>query len=1122
MSLLDQMRELDISGIVSARGNISVSVNADGLQGLLGDGAIQTVLGSLGGALDQVRSLDSPEALLGPIINAVGGLRSSISSDDLPIADYIGAISSAVDIVVGLIGSISDGDLTKLSFPSGQSFGDMLGEVGSMAGRYAGIDLDGVGELRGLIDTVEGGFSGNAERLVEMAIDLLLPFGRASLGSIRGSLDTLFTGIGSIQIPGNATAALVSALDVVAVAAATGDPARLNEALRDLERARQNALELVRQGLGGFIGGLERLDLARHLGVIGDASAALRTGEDSVLEFMSRIRGLLVFIRETIEGADIEDVKAVVESIGDMLEARLRETIQAPIERMVEEVKAWLRGLLAHIPLRHYRGELTRFIKSIADAIQEADLDRYARDARAFLDQIESTIDDFDIAGEIQGVLQGINDAVSGSLGGIKDALESIVDEINALADTASSVLDQAATHLEQFQSTIEEVATLIEGIQIEQAGTIVVEKVRELREKAEELLSVAPLPDSLRPLVEQLIDTLEGIDFDEVLAPVHDAVAEFQIPDAVLETVNEVLDEASRLITNLITPELIASIDAEVQGLLGEIRKLNPASLLDGVSGYIDEAADFIEGLDPRPVVHELRGPFDTVMDALDAVRPDRLLAPAIDAYESLLSGVSLPSAESVMQGAHDAFNAAGEQLGAQLSRPLEQFTGGTTPASGGNAAGGSGNGSSGSGSSGSGSSGGSSSGSGSSGSGSSGSGSGGGSSSGSILPPQLQDVHAGDLIRMLGYLPAKLREALHELDAGVLGDVLRRIDSFSGGLARDLRRLQKELWAAEERMNEMLDTMMLPLGGAQIRAQLAIQASFSVGGSGVDVNLAMLAVASAGPGSFRSALSGELDRTRQDARRIMAGAGGRLGALLDRTATALERSSLSRLALDADAFLAALDPEPIAVELDELVNMVLQRIPDYIAGMDSVFQAAVARLLDLLRIFNPAVQAEKFLSVFDVVREELDLLNPRRLASELNEVHLAIRETVAAYDPDIFAQEVYDIVQSVAAKLRSLDPAALLGDLDLFGDITGLIESASPAAILSQLDTSLDALAGRLAALDFENLVESVEELPERVVTAVQVAIEGIRDEVKALLESIRYASSNASASASVSVEI
>lgn len=1117
MSLLDQMRELDISGIVSARGNISVSVNADGLQGLLGDGAIQTVLGSLGGALDQVRSLDSPEALLGPIINAVGDLRSSISSDDLPIADYIGAISSAVDIVVGLIRSISDGDLTKLSFPSGQSFGDMLGEVGSMAGRYAGIDLDGVGELRGLIDTVEGGFSGSAERLVEMAIDLLLPFGRASLGSIRGSLDTLFTSIGSVRIPGDATAALVSALDVVAVAAATGDPARLTEALRDLERARQNALELVRRGLGGFIGALEQLDLARHLGVIGEASAALRTGEESVLEFMSRIRELLVFIRQTIEGADIEDVKAVVESIGDMLEARLRETIQAPIERMVEEVKAWLRGLLAHIPLRHYRGELTRFIKSIADAIQEADLDRYAREARAFLDQIESTIDDFDIAGEIQGVLQGIKDAISGSLGGIKEALESIVAEINSLADTASGVLDQAATHLEQFQSTIEEVATLIEGIQIEQAGTIVVEKVRALREKAEELLSIAPLPDALRPLVEQLIDTLEGIDFDEVLAPVHDAVAEFQIPDAVLETVNEVLDEASRLISNLITPELIASIDAEVQGLLEEIQKLDPASLLDGVSGYIDEAADFIEGLDPRPVVHELRGPFDTVMDALDAVRPDRLLAPAIDAYENLLSGVSLPSPESVMQGAHDAFNAAGEQLGAQLSRPLEQFTGGTTPASGGTAAGGSGSGASGSGSSGSGSSGGSS-----SGSGSSGSGSGGGSASGSILPPQLENVHAGDLIRMLGYLPAKLREALHELDAGVLGDVLRRIDSFSGGLARDLRRLQKELWAAEERMNEMLDTMMLPLGGAQIRAQLAIQANFHVGGSGVDVNVAMLAVASAGPGSFRSALSGELDRTRQDARRIMAGAGGRLGALLDRTATALERSSLSRLALDADAFLAALDPEPIAVELDELVNMVLQRIPDYITGMDSVFQAAVTRLLDLLRIFNPAVQAEKFLSVFDVVREELDLLNPRRLASELNEVHLAIRETVAAYDPDIFAQEVYDIVQSVAEKLRSLDPAALLGDLDLFGDLTGLIESASPSAILSQLDTSLDALAERLAALDFENLVGSVEELPERVVTAVQVAIEGIRDEVKALLESIRYASSNASASASVSVEI
>ena len=131
-----------------------------------------------------------------------------------------------------------------------------------------------------------------------------------------------------------------------------------------------------------------------------------------------------------------------------------------------------------------------------------------------------------------------------------------------------------------------------------------------------------------------------------------------------------------------------------------------------------------------------------------------------------------------------------------------------------------------------------------------------------------------------------------------------------------------------------------------------------------------------------------------------------------------------------------------------------------------------------------------------------------------------MAIRETVAAYDPDIFAEEVYDIVQSVADKLRSLDPAALLGDLDLFGDITTLIEDASPAKILQELDTALDAVGERLQALDLEHLVESAEGVPGEIVAAVEIAVEGIRAEVKALLESIRYANANASGSVEASV--
>lgn len=1140
MSLLEEMQQIDTSGIVSARGSISVSVQADGLQGLLGGGAAQTVLGSLGDVLGQIRSLENPEALLGPIVDAVGGLRGVMSSDALPISDYIGAVSEGINIIIGLIEAIGDGDLASLSLPGGKSVGDMLGEVGSQAARYAGVNLDGVGNLRTLIDTVDNGLSGNVGGIVDVALDLLLPFGRAELGSIRASVDHLVNGTVAIQIPTDVTTALVAALDIVAVAAASGDPVRLNAALRDMERARQNALELIRRALAAFTGALQGLDLARHLGVIADASAALRTGEESVLEFMARLRQMLGFIREVVEGLNPDDLSNGINMLGDMLENGLRTAIEEPVNKLVEEVKEWLRGLLAQIPLRHYRTELTNFILGIANAIRDAELDRYSRDARAFLNEVESLIEDFDIAGEIQAGLQTVKDAVGDALSGVKAALELIAGEITNLADQASDVLDRASAVLETFQTTVEEVTTLLETVDFEQAGAQVVDKLRELRTTAEELLSIAPLPDALRPVVDQLIETLDNIDFGVVLDPVRDTVKDFDIPDEIAETIDNVLSEAGRLIANLITPELIDSIDAELQGLVKEIEKLDPSQLLSGVSEYIEEAAAFIETLDPRPIVAEIRGPFDMVLEAVDAVHPQRLLAPVIDAYDSLLSGISLPSAQSVMQGASDALNNAGDSLAQELRRPLDQFMGGGGSASGGSggsgsSGSGSGSGSGGSGNSGgSGSSGGSSSGSGggsssgSGGSGSSGSGggssygSGGGSAGGSARPPQFEQVRAGDLIRMLGFLPAKLREGLQALDAGVLGDVIGRIDSFSGGLARDLRRIQQELWQAEDRLMRSLDQMVVPLGNAQIKAQLAIRANFKVGNVQVDVNGAMTAVAMAGPGPLRTALVRELEETRRQTRAVIGHTSGSLGATLERAATALERSSLGRLVSDVDALLAALDPEPVAVELDELVQTVFRRMPELTAGIEGALRTAVDRMMNLLRIFNPVTQAEKFFAVFDVIREELDLLNPRRLASELSEVHGAIRGTIAAYDPDLFAQELYDIVQAVADKLRTLDPAALLGELDLFSDITDLIESASPRLILEQLDTSLDATAARLEAIDLKGLELALEDLPEKVIGGVEVVLEGVRAEVKALLESIKYATQNASASASVEISI
>jgi hypothetical protein len=219
-------------------------------------------------------------------------------------------------------------------------------------------------------------------------------------------------------------------------------------------------------------------------------------------------------------------------------------------------------------------------------------------------------------------------------------------------------------------------------------------------------------------------------------------------------------------------------------------------------------------------------------------------------------------------------------------------------------------------------------------------------------------------------------------------------------------------------------------------------------------------------------------------------------------------------------DAVLAALDPEPVAAELDALVNAVLARAPVFLNVINTQFRALINRAKRIFEELNPIAQANKFLSVLDVLREELDVFNPARLAAELAEVHAAIRAAVAAYDPIHLAEGIKAILDEIAAQLRGLDPAALLGDLSFLDDIADRIEAALPFNALAGVGDSLREVGDELAAIDPGKLLEAIDNLPERVVTQLERAVEAIKQELIHLLESLDFFTASASAEVSVGV--
>jgi hypothetical protein len=1082
MSLLDDLQSLDLSGIINARASISLAVDNPQLQALLQGGAAQTVLGELGGSLGSLRaSVANPAALIGPLANAFGELAEPLNLNRMDIDRYLAAVREGAEILTRLLADF-DGNPASLGRVFGSSLGEALERVQSTFSDVAPVDLGEATRVRELINLVESGLPTSPEAFADVAVDILLPFPKASLRTVRDNIGGLLTRAAAITLPRTRTAQLTLRLNAVADAAATGNIGVVQRALRELNDVRVSTRASIENDLQAVVHLLNGLRVEDALRAVASVSDTLRVAEDGVLEFMTRLRVELAALRGEIDNVDPARIIAFIERVVDEFENQMRLTLGQAIDEQVNRLKAWVRSLLGHLPLRQLRAELTRVIHQAAQAIIDADLDRYAREVFSQLEDVRAKIDATNLGDQVRGALATVEQNITNVLDAVVSALQTVSTEINAVATQAREVLQRVVAALRNFQNTIHGIVDAVENLGVEAAAQQVIDTLASLRQTAEELLSVAPLPEPMRPLVEQLIATIRGVDVNVVFDPVRAAVSELAIPPDVESTITAALAKARDCLNNLIPQELIQSIQREVEAALGEIRKFDPSSLLSGVTGFINETAAFIAGLDPRPHVNAIRGPYLALLEAFDQAHPVRLLAPVTEAYDSLFGRINVPPPGDTARNIGQAVGTVGEHIARATVEPVRQMAPqgmvsvaepNRPPPS-------------------------------------------------DAELPSLEGARPGDVMRMFGYLPNKLREALRGLDTSAAQAVLGTLDGLVGGLAANLRRVRDELWAIDARLATDLDELLLPLGQAQLRAQVSLQAnvSTSAGTASFNLDAALETVTQAGPGAMRAVLTTSINNARGRARQAAESAGGSLGGTLDRIAGLLDEVRIAGLLANVDDFLAALDPEPVAAEADALVLAVVNKTPSLFAAMETELKAVLDRAKRLLEEYNPGAQARKFLTVLDVLREELDLINPARLAAELGEIHAAIRETITAFDPALLAESVAETLTTIANNLRSLDPAALLGDLSFLDTILDRVEAASPVNALAGVGESLQEVGEQLAALNPGALLDAVQGLGARVLDAFQRAIEAIKQELITLLESLEYFTASASVSVEASV--
>lgn len=1069
MSLLEDLRGLDVSAITDARVSVSASLEIPQLQQLLGEGGISVSLGPLNDTLSSLQgSLDNPEQLLEPLLEGILNLAQQLGLDQALVDTLLEQVGDGAGILKAVLEGLA-GDPGALAIGGSSAGGAFAGLTGAL-GDYATRSIGGLGRTRAMLNLAENGIPGNPAGLAEAGLELLLPFPRQALTTVKGQVDALNTGIAAIRLPTGRVEGLNAAFGRVAAAARAGNTAELQAELNGLEALHRQAVSQIGADLRAVQGRIEGLQLPAALASVAEAARSLKTPEVGGLELMDRLRGQLGQVEGFIAQADPNALEPFIDQLFDYIENDIGGAIERGIDDQIARLENWLRGLLRELPLQSIRDQLSAALASVVDAIEGADIDRAAEAVRGAISQLDDLLAAVDLQALLDQAAQALADAIRQALDALEAALAGITAAIEAIAGQAQAILQRAVAGLASFREAFNQVTVLIESIDLEGATQQVIQALSDLRQKAEQLLSVAPLPEELRPVVDQLVAKVEAIDLDAVVrAPLDEVARTLQIPPDIADTVNGGLEQIAEKVSNLIPAQLGAELQAELDGLLGRLSELNLDSLSGVIGGALDQIAGAIDQVDPVAIAQPAADAFQTALQGFDRLKPSTLLQPAINAYDNLLGELPIPDATGMASRVGEVTSNAGELAARAATAPMRSIAtppGGREPAS---------------------------------------------TSPRDEAPAgdPPPTVRPGDLIRVFAFVPQKLREALTAIDRAGAGEALQAMQALCGGLATQLRGLEDAIYGLEGQILADLDAMAASVSAAQAEAQLSL--------SGDAGSLRIVASA----GGLRAALEADIAQIRALVSRTLTGLGSGAGSVAE-VAECLEECRLASIGDDLDALLDALDPEPLAAQMDQIFAVVVNLAHGLLPTLETQIREIENRTRLLIERFNPGAQAQKLLRVLTVLKEQLDLLNPRRLADELDEIHAAIRASLAAYDPAVFASDLAGLLATAKATITSLDPANLTPDLTPIEAQIQRVPGLLPLEALQGIGTELTAVGEELRALDVDGMVEAVNGLAPEIADAVSDAVDAIKAEIIALLNAITYANSNASASVSVSASI
>jgi hypothetical protein len=741
---------------------------------------------------------------------------------------------------------------------------------------------------------------------------------------------------------------------------------------------------------------------------------------------------------------------AVLEALLSRLQAQFT---PEDVAAKVRALSAALHEVFAQSPLTQVRSAIQAFLQTIVEAIGAIPTDKISATLQQVLGTVGQQLQALGLAqaaDQIEAAFTAveafITEQLNSALGEqVAGALQGLLAQLDALPVTA--LVDNVAQLIAQLQQAVGQIQAALQGAMDQLAGL-----AAQL-----DALSFAPVGDAVVGEINALRDKLAALNpnalSDVEKAALQAALAVVRAVDlqGIVQTevkagFNQARDAAL---------DGLARVGGVLEGVRDQVRRFSPAALVQQLVALLGQARDAVNRLDGRTVMRPLysqvdnlaasfgqarpgallaplQAPYQLVMDGVEQLDPQRLVAPLNDIYARIdvlidkvnvvpllealdqrekalladvrqallagLDGLNLPPpldafyalVKPVLQGMTEALLADPavefRRIGLDLSTRLKP----------------------------------------------------------SDLFKPLDDAHAR-LIDMLRGVPAQdLEAAFNALRSGV-GVGLMQIDP-----ARVLAALRSGRGALANWSPRVVLASAIQLPGLQARFELraaGASASVQVGVAATRRKLQGLVARHQAP--LQACIDGHEALDAALAERIRA-----LDASAAQAAYARLAANLQRLLPD---FLYS--PVPLR-QADILVGLRAARPSAQAAGLDVLFQRFQARLLAMQEVLDPA-----FAEFFNTLREPLQMISPLAIKDDVAAVYAALHAKVRLIDPQALAADLRsNLYDPVHAALAAVDPARLGARLDLAFQRALDALRQNVRALLDQVAAALDAQLQRL----------------------------------------------------------